>query len=264
MTEIGISGAAGRMGRRVLALALADEAFAVKAAVEADGHEALGKDAARLVGVADTGVMVESRLARKVDVLLDFSSPAGTLKRLEECRRLGVAIVIGTTGLGKGEMEAVERVARTIPCLVSANMSLGVNLLTKLVAEAAAALGNSYDVEIIEAHHRMKKDAPSGTALLLARMIAESKGTTLDDVAVYGRCGHTGERPRGVMGIHAIRGGDIVGDHTVLFAGDGERIELVHRAHSRDTFAKGALRAAQFLAGKSPGFYTMDDVLGIK
>ena len=251
------------MGTRILALALADDAFDVKAAVEADGHEAIGRDAGELIGAARIGVPVESELTSKVDALLDFSCPGGVLKRLNECRKLTVPIIIGTTGLGKEEMQAVESAANVIPCLISANMSLGVNLLAKLVAKAARALGDDYDVEIIEAHHRLKKDAPSGTALLLARAIAEAKKTDLDDVAVYGRCGHTGERPKGVIGIHAVRGGDIVGDHTVLFAGDGERIELAHRAHSRDTFAKGALRAARFLAGRPPGFYTMDDVLGL-
>ncbi len=264
MITIGVSGAAGKMGRKILALASEDKAYEVKAAIESEGNKAVGQDAGEPAGVGRLGVIVTDRLAAKVDVVLDFSSPGGTMRRLGECRKLGVAIVIGTTGFSQEELEEIESAANVIPCLLSPNMSLGVNLVARLVAEAAEALGDDYDIEILEAHHRFKKDAPSGTALLLAREAAAARDLKLDEAAIYGRSGETGQRPRDVIGIHAVRGGDIVGDHSVIFAGDGERIELTHKAHSRDTFARGALRAAQFVASRPPGLYSMADVLGLK
>lgn len=262
MIKVAINGAAGRMGMRLVALASADEQMEVVAALEAEGHERLGRDAGELAGVGALGVPVSSDWDG-AEVLVDFSSPQATLARIEEAERNGTAVVIGTTGLNDEQKARVNHAAKNIPVLFAPNMSVGMNLLFNLVGEVARALGDEYDIEIVEAHHRFKKDAPSGTALGLAERIVEATGRSVTDDLVHGREGQTGERSRREIGMHAVRGGDIVGDHTVYYSTLGERIEITHRAHTRDTFVRGALRAARFLAGKPKGLYHMKDVLGL-
>jgi len=264
MLRIGVNGAAGRMGRRLVALIAAEPDLELGAALEEQGHEALGRDAGEASGVGPLGVAVASALETQPDVLIDFSSPGSAAARAAECARQGVALVVGTTGLSDEQVGALGDAARQVPCVFAPNMSVGVNVLAGLVRAAAAALGPDFDVEVIEAHHRFKQDAPSGTALKLARAAAEALGRDLDAVSVHGRQGRPGERSAKEIGIHAVRAGDIVGEHTVLFGALGEHVELRHSAHSRDTFARGALRAARFVAGKEPGLYSMEDVLGLR
>ncbi|MBI4615390.1 MAG: 4-hydroxy-tetrahydrodipicolinate reductase [Planctomycetes bacterium] len=249
------------MGTRILSLAAEAEDLAIVAAVERADHPGLGKDAGTLLLGKTLGVPLTPRLEVEADCLVDFSHPSATVPRLAECRRTKTAIVVGTTGLDPGVERAAEEASREIPVLLSTNMSLGVHLLLALAEEAARRLGPEFDVEVIEVHHRQKKDSPSGTALTIARTLAQAMGVDLEKAAAHGRKGNVGPRPVSEIGIHAVRGGDVVGEHTVLFAGEGERIELVHKASSRDTFARGALRAARFLAGRPPGRYTMANVL---
>ena len=249
------------MGRRLVGLASGEEEMRVVAALEQAGHADLGRDAGDLVGRGPVSVVLKSEWDTAADVLIDFSTPDATMKRLAEAVEKGVAVVIGTTGLSDAQKAEIESASKKIPVLLAPNMSVGVNLLFKLAAQVAAALGDEYDIEIVEAHHRFKKDAPSGTALRLAEEIASATGRDLAKDAVHGREGKNAQRKPGEIGIHAVRAGDIVGDHTVIFSSLGERIELTHRAHTRDTFARGALRAASFLAGKAPGMYGMEDVL---
>ena len=263
MLRIGISGAVGRMGRRLVALVNEAGDMELAAALECDGHPDLGRDAGEVAGVGVLGVAVAGSLDVKPDVLIDFTAPGPTLARAKACAEAGVAMVVGTTGMSDEQVTELRDVAGKIACVFAPNMSVGVNVLAKLVRSAAQALGDDFDIEIIEAHHRFKKDAPSGTALKLARAAAEGVGRDLSEVGVYGRQGMVGERSRKEIGIHAIRAGDIVGEHTVLFGALGERIELKHSAQSRDTFVRGALRAARFVAGKAPGLYSMEDVLGL-
>jgi 4-hydroxy-tetrahydrodipicolinate reductase len=228
----------------------------------------LDKDAGLAAGVAEAGVPITSDLAKvapETDVVIDFTSHHGTVGNCPRCAEWNTAVVIGTTGISAEEQQAIEESAKTIPIVLAPNMSLGMNLLFALVEDAARALSEKgYDCEIIERHHRRKKDAPSGTALGLGQAAARGLEWDLDEVAVHGREGMVGERPDKEIGFHAVRGGDIVGDHTVLFATDGEHIELSHRATSRETFAMGALRAAAWIANQEPGLYSMQDVLGIK
>jgi len=249
------------MGTRLLALAGDDPGWQIAAALEHPGHPDLGRDAGLAAGLGEIGLSLAAELPPDVEVLVDFSSPEAALARLAECRREGVPLVVGTTGLS--EEQQAEMAAGEIPVLLSANMSLGVNLLREIAVSVAQALGDDFDIEIIESHHRFKKDAPSGTALMLGRAIAEALGRDLNTEAVHGRTGAVGERSRREIGFHAVRAGDIVGEHTVLFGSLGERIELRHVAHSRDTFARGALRAARFLVDQPPGLYSMKDVLGL-
>ena len=263
MLRIGINGAGGRMGRRLVALVSESSDMSVVAALECDDNDLLGRDAGEAAGIGTIGVPVTTEIDAPPDVLIDFSSPGSTVARARECAKAEIALVVGTTGLDAGQVSALEAAARTVACVYAPNMSVGVNVLAKLVKLAAQTLGPDFDVEIIEAHHRFKKDAPSGTALKLARAAAEGLGRELDEAAVYGRHGIVGERTAQEIGVHAVRAGDIVGEHTVLFGALGEHVELKHSAHSRDTFARGALRAAQFVADKKPGMYTMEDVLGI-
>lgn len=263
-TSLVINGAAGRMGRRLVALASEDAELKVVAALERSAHPDLGKDAGFLAGTGPLGVPLTDTLSASADVLIDFSSPDSTRQRLAECLARHVGMVIGTTGLTEQVQEDIRHASSTIPILYSPNMSVGVNLLFQLVGQVARVLGKAYDIEIVEAHHRFKKDAPSGTARRLAELVAESLSLNLDQAACYGRQGITGERPAQQIGIHAIRGGDIVGEHTVSFIALGERVELRHVAQSRDTFVRGALRAAKFLAGKPPGLYTMEHALGLE
>lgn len=263
MTTLAVSGALGRMGGRVVALAHESSDLRVTTAIEREGHPLLGQDPGPYLGIGPLGTTLVSELSTRVDVLIDFSSPEATMERLRECLAHRTALLVGTTGLTEDQMSRIRQAASAIPCLVSPNMSVGVNVLYQVVSEAARLLGAGYDVEVVEAHHRFKKDAPSGTALRIARVIAAALGRDVAKESVYGRHGTTAARSNTEIGIHAVRAGDIVGDHTVIFSNLGERLEITHRAHSRDTFARGALRAAKFLAAAKPGFYHIDEALGL-
>ena len=260
-----IAGASGRMGRMLIEAVGASPGDTLVGALDVPGSPALGSDAAAFLG-RDSGVLITADLATalaQADVLIDFTRPAGTLVHLAACRARGVRMVIGTTGFDDAGKAAIAEAAQTLPIVFAANMSVGVNVTIKLLEMAARALAEGYDIEVIEAHHRHKVDAPSGTALAMGEAIARAQGRRLQDCAVYARDGHTGERPTGSIGFAAIRGGDIVGDHTVLFAGTGERIEITHKASNRLGYAQGSLRAAHFLAGRAPGLYGMADVLNL-
>ena len=264
MIELVVAGAAGRMGGRIIALARESADFRVVAALERPGHPAVGRDAGELAGAGALGVPVTSDAAPALvrdRVLVEFTAPEPTLEHLRIAAAHGARAVIGTTGLAEAQQEELRTLARRTAVVFSPNMSVGVNLAFRVLALMARALGDDYDVEITEIHHRMKKDAPSGTAARMAEVIAEALGRDLGEVGVYGRHGLVGERGPKEVGIHALRGGDVVGEHTVVFSALGERLELTHRAHSRDTFARGALRAIRFVAGVQPGLYSMHDVL---
>ncbi|MBI4610992.1 MAG: 4-hydroxy-tetrahydrodipicolinate reductase [Candidatus Rokubacteria bacterium] len=267
MPDVVVAGAAGRMGSRVVACLQEDKELRLVGALEALGHPAVGRDAGEVAGVGKLGVTLAAdprALLTRDRILVEFSVPEATLEHLQLVARSGARAVIGTTGFSEAQREEIGRLARQVPVLLSPNMSVGVTLALKLLAQMAAVLGEEYDVEITEIHHRFKKDAPSGTALRMAEVIAHALGRTLSQVAVYGRQGLPGERTRQEIGILSLRSGDIVGEHTVSFGTLGERLELTHRAHSRDTFARGALRAAKFIATAPPGLYSMQDVLGLK
>lgn len=255
---IAVAGAAGRMGQVIIDLLKEHPRAFLAAALEKSGHPELGRPAGSGILITDD---LEAAL-RKAAVLIDFTAPAATLEHLAAARKAGCPIVIGTTGLSPEEMETIRAAGKEIAVLASPNMSPGVNILFRLTAEAAARL-KDYQVEIVEAHHDRKVDAPSGTALRLAEIVAADRKQELKDAAIYGRSGRSGPRPAGEIGIHAIRVADVVGEHTVIFGSAGERLELHHRATSRQTFAAGAIRAALFLAGRKPGFYSMAEVLGI-
>ncbi len=261
MINIAINGVCGRMGSGIAALVAEDKDLKLVAALESEKHPYIGKDLGSIIGQNQDGVIISNELKGSPDVLIDFTSPDSTLTRLKTCTENRIAMVIGTTGLDDKQMEQVDEASGKIACLVSPNMSIGVNLLFSLVEMASKVLGGKSDIEIIEAHHRFKKDAPSGTALKIAEKICNVTGQKIDDVAIYGRKGITGERPQEQICIHSIRSGDIVGEHTVIFGNIGERLELVHKAQTRDSFVMGAIRAAKFLAGKSPRLYRMEDVL---
>lgn len=262
MTKIAITGAAGRMGRRIAALAIESEQFDIVAAMEAAGNPAIGKDLGELAGVGAFGVKVGVELAGSPDVLIDFSTPEGASQCVEACRRRKIAMVVGTTGLTSSQQAAVADAAGMIGIVQAANMSVGVNVLLKIVAQVAKVLGGDYDIEIAEQHHRFKKDAPSGTALALAKAICAATGKDAGETMVYGRGGQCPRKP-GEIGMHALRLGDTVGEHSVYFGNLGETIAISHSAHTRDTFVRGALRAAQWVAGRKPGLYSMADVLGL-
>jgi len=263
MTKIAITGAAGRMGRRIAALAVEGEQFDIVSALECAAHGDLGRDVGELAGAGAFGVNVSEQLAEMPEVLIDFSLSEGTMHWLEVCREHAVPMVIGTTGLTDSQLAEIADTASRIGIVHAANMSVGINLLLKLAAEVAAALGDDYDIEIAETHHRFKKDAPSGTAIALARSICEATGRDYGETAVMGRAGQCPRKP-GEIGIHALRAGDTVGEHAVSFGNLGETITLAHSAHTRDTFARGALRAAQWLVGRGAGLYDMQDVLALK
>jgi 4-hydroxy-tetrahydrodipicolinate reductase len=266
MTRIAIVGAGGRMGRTLIE-ATVQSGLELTAATERPGSSLIGADAGEVAGVGRVGVpLLEDldALMDRIDVVIDFTRPVATLAHLAICRKHAKRMVIGTTGMTAEARAEVETAARDIPVVMAPNMSVGVNLSLKLLELAARVLGDEVDVEIIEAHHRHKVDAPSGTALRMGEVVAEALGRDLAEVAVYGREGQTGERDRKTIGFETIRAGDIVGEHTVMFAGIGERLEVTHRASSRMTFAKGALRAAQWLAERGPGLYDMQDVLGLR
>jgi 4-hydroxy-tetrahydrodipicolinate reductase len=261
-----VCGAAGRMGRTLIGLIAQDPAAQLRAAVESPGHPALGQDAGALAGLPPLGVAVRddyAAVAASDTVTLDFTVPAAAVDHARTAVANGAAIVIGTTGLSPAEQEELDRLAPRTRCVIAANMSVGVNVLLKLVQSAAAALGDAFDPEIVEIHHRMKVDAPSGTALALGRAVAAGLGRDFERSKRLAREGIVGKRSDAEIGIVALRGGDVVGDHTVVFAGMGERLELTHRAHSRDCLARGAVRAALWLARQPVGRYSMADVLGL-
>ncbi|MGC9258829.1 MAG: 4-hydroxy-tetrahydrodipicolinate reductase [Phycisphaerae bacterium] len=251
--ELAICGALGRMGSRISALAAeSPDRFRIVAAIDRPPAHA-----------APTPVHIATALPAGVDVLIDFSAPAATRAMIASCVEHKTAMVIGTTGLTAADHTLIDAAAKSIPILQAANTSLGVNVLLALVAQTARQLGEAYDIEIVEAHHKEKKDSPSGTALSLAEAICSATGRTITETLVHGRHGANIPRQPGTIGMHAVRMGDVVGEHTVYFATSGERIELKHTASTRDTFARGALRAAEFIAGQKPGRYTMRDVLGL-
>jgi len=266
IVDLVVCGAAGRMGRAITAIIAAEPAARLRAAVETAGHPALGQDAGVLAGVAPLGVPLTADYAAAATgdtVTLDFTSPAGTLEHLRAAVRNGAGIVIGTTGFSAAEQSELDDLAPRTRSVVAANMSVGVNVLLTLVERAAAALGDAFDPEIVEVHHRLKVDAPSGTALALGRAVAAGLGRDFERSVRLAREGIVGKRTADEIGIVALRGGDIIGDHTVVFAGIGERLELSHRAQSRDCLARGAVRAGLWLADKPVGRYGMRDVLGL-
>jgi 4-hydroxy-tetrahydrodipicolinate reductase len=264
--RVGINGAAGRMGRRLVALALEDSQLKLTGAIEHGSSPFIGQDAGLLAGAANKAdVAISAGVPAGVDVLIDFTVPAGTRAALELCVKNRIALVIGTTGLTADDHKAIDAAAKVIPVLQAPNMSLGVNLLFALAAQVAKRLGDDYDIEIVEAHHRFKKDAPSGTAWGIAQAICKATGKDPQTDVVHGRHGDETTRKPGQIGMHALRMGDVVGDHTVSFATLGERLELTHIASTRDVFARGALRAGKWLVSekKAPGRYQMADVLGL-
>jgi 4-hydroxy-tetrahydrodipicolinate reductase len=265
-TPIIVGGAAGRMGTRIVALHGEAAGLRLAAALEAPGHAALGRDAGETAGVGRLGVPItaDPKAAITRDrMLVEFSVPEASLEHLRLVADAGARAVIGTTGFSPSQRDEIAALARRAAILVAPNMSVAVTLAFKLLAVMAKALGDDYDVEITEIHHRFKKDAPSGTAVRMAEVVAEALGRDLDQVGVYGRHGLPGERSGKEIGVMSLRSGDVVGEHTVSFGTLGERLELTHRAHSRDTFARGALRAVRWMAGRPPGLYSMHDVLGI-
>lgn len=261
--KIGILGAGGRMGRILIqAVQQAEQTLAI--AVERPESSLIGADAGELAGIGTLGVQVSGNLAdvvKQCDVVIDFTAPSATEQHLQICREAGVAMVIGTTGFNDAQKQLLQETAKHIPIVYAANYSVGVNVSIKLLELASKVFGDTVDIEIIEAHHRHKVDAPSGTALMMGEAVAETLGRNLKEVAVYGREGHTGARDRQTIGFETIRGGDIVGEHTVMFIGEGERVEVTHKATNRMNFASGAVRAGTWLKNKSAGLYNMQDVL---
>jgi 4-hydroxy-tetrahydrodipicolinate reductase len=267
MIRIAVTGAAGRMGRALIEACRDADGVALGAAIERPGSSVIGVDAGELAGVGKLGVAVVDGLEKVVgdfDLLIDFTRPEVTLANIAVCRQAGKRMVIGTTGFSEEQKAVLRDAARQMPVVFAPNFSVGVNLCLKLLDTAARVLGDEVDIEVIEAHHRHKIDAPSGTALRMGEVVANALGRDLKECAVYGREGVTGERDRKTIGFATVRAGDIVGDHTVLFAALGERVEITHKASSRMTFAKGAVRAAQWLAHRPAGLYDMQDVLGLK
>jgi 4-hydroxy-tetrahydrodipicolinate reductase len=271
MIRLGVAGAMGRMGSSILRLAAQNKkVFEPTLALESSGNAGVGRNVseanALLTGLGLGQMIVKSAPHAdwtQLDVLIDFTAPAATLEHARLCSKHGIGLVIGTTGFTRQEKAKVQAAAKNIPIVMASNMSVGANLLFALAAQAARVLSSEYDIEIVEAHHRHKKDAPSGTAVSLAESIADAKGWKLESCAVYGRQGMTGERPKNQIGIHAVRAGEIIGEHTAYFSGPGETVELKHHAASRDAFAQGALVAAQFVSKKKKGLFNMQDVLGM-
>jgi 4-hydroxy-tetrahydrodipicolinate reductase len=264
--RVGIAGASGRMGRMLIEALKASPDCTLAGALDIPGSPALGSDASAFLG-ASSGVHISADLAQGLaqsQFLIDFTRPEGTMAHLRHCREHGIKMVIGTTGFSDEQKAEIEDAARDIAIVMAPNMAVGVNVVLTLLRQAAKALNEGYDIEIIEAHHRHKVDAPSGTALKMGEVVAQALGRDLKDCAVYGREGVTGERDPSTIGFATVRGGDIVGDHTVLFAGIGERIEITHKSSSRATYAQGSLRSVRFLAHQPHGLFGMDDVLGLK
>ncbi len=267
MMRIGVTGAGGRMGKAIIEAIQQAEGVELGAAIERPGSSLVGTDAGELAGVGRLGVTVTDSVAGSADafdVLIDFTSPEATVANVAACRASGKKLVIGTTGLSDEQKASISEAAQEIAIVFAPNMSVGVNLCLKLLDLAARVLGDTVDIEIVEAHHRHKVDAPSGTALRMGEVVADALGRDLKECAVYGREGRTGERDRKTIGFETIRAGDIVGEHTVMFADIGERVEITHKASSRMTFAKGAVRAATWLGARQTGLFDMQDVLGLK
>ena len=267
MLNIIVSGAAGRMGSRIITLSREYENIKLVGAVEHKEHKGIGLDGGELIGIGKLGILLShdlNAIKEKTDVIIEFSNPEASIEHLKIASQKGISMVIGTTGFSREQTEEIKIHTSKIPCVLAPNMSVGVNLLLRILVDIASVLGDDYDVEIIEAHHRLKKDAPSGTAMKMAQVIASALKRNLEDTAVYARKGLIGERTKKEIGIQTIRAGDIVGEHTVLFGGLGERIEVTHRASSRDTFARGALKAALWVSKQAPRLYDMQDVLGLK
>jgi 4-hydroxy-tetrahydrodipicolinate reductase len=266
MAGVLVCGAMGRMGRAILA-SLAENPYGLTlaGAVEVKGHPLLGQDAGAAAGTGCAGVALRDDFAGAIagaDVAVDFTAPDSSVRHAEWCAAAGKAIVIGSTGLSAEQLGRIREASKAVPVVQSPNMSIGVNLMFRVAAEVARVLGDDYDVEIVETHHRFKKDAPSGTAVKLAAAVAGALGRDMSDVGVYGRHGIVGERSRKEIGVFAVRSGDVVGEHTLIFGGIGERFEITHRAHSRETFARGAVRAAAWVTARPPGLYDMAAVLG--
>ena len=258
-----VCGAAGRMGKRIISLAIEADEFNIIAAIESQDHPDIGKNAGIVAGSGPIDVKLDSVYPAAAEVVIDFSQPAAADKTIGYCAESGVALILGTTGLSDEQREKIKTASKKIPVIYGTNMSVGMNVLFSLVGKVAAMLGDDYDIEIIEQHHRFKKDAPSGSALTLAENICTATGRDFPGSRVHGRNGNDALREKGAIGMHSIRAGDITGIHSVTFGTLGERISLNHTAHSRETFAVGALRAAKWLIGKKPALYSMTDVLGI-
>jgi 4-hydroxy-tetrahydrodipicolinate reductase len=262
-----VAGAAGRMGGRIIHMIRQSKDVELGAAFERPEHPSVKQDVGQVVGLGNLGIRVAGSLKEVVghgEVLIDFTQPEATVSNLRTAAASGLAVVIGTTGIAGKLLEEVKELASRTRCVMSPNMSVGVNVMFRVAGEMAKILGKDYDMEILEVHHRFKKDAPSGTAMRLAQILAASTERNLDEVAVYERKGMIGERTDKEIGIQTWRAGDITGEHTVMFGGIGERLEIIHRAHNRDNFARGAVKAAAWLAGQKPGLYDMQDVLGLK
>lgn len=262
-----ITGAGGRMGSRIVQLIYETQDMTVVGATEKADHPSVQKDLGEWLGLGTKGVSIASDLNEVIDrgeVIIDFTFHTASLEHLRTAAARKKPMIIGSTGFTAGEMEEIKTLCQSIPCVLAPNMSVGVNVMFKVVSDVAKALGDGFDIEILEAHHNLKKDAPSGTAMKLAQILAQARSQDLDQVAVYERKGIIGERKPEEIGIQTLRAGDIIGEHTVLFGGLGERIEIIHRAHSRDTLVRGALRAARWVIGKKNGLYDMHDVLGLE
>lgn len=267
MKEIGaiVVGAAGKMGGRIIHIIKETPSIKLSRAIERSDHPAIGRDIGEVIGLGKMGVPLEGLLKREGgDVLINFSSPQASMESLEFAKEVGLAIVIGTTGLSSEQMNRAKELSKSVRCVLAPNMSVGMNVMFRVVQEVAKVLGPEYDIEILEAHHRLKKDSPSGTALKLGELISNAIGRDFGKAGVYGRKGMVGERTKDEIGMQVIRAGDIVGEHTVLFGGIGERLEIIHRAHSRDNFARGAVRAALWVVNQPNGLYDMQDVLGLR
>jgi len=267
MVKAVVTGAAGRMGGKIISLISSSEAISVVGAVELSGHPIIGRDIGQGLGLGNTGILVCDKLSdciEKADVVIDFTNHEASLNYLKVAHEKNRAIVIGSTGFSPDEVRQIKELAKNTRCVLTPNMSVGVNVMLKVIEYCAGILKDDYDVEIIEAHHHLKKDAPSGTAMQMAKVIADKLGRDMDKSLVYSRRGLIGERTKKEIGMQTVRAGDIVGDHTVIFGGVGERLEFIHRAHSRDNFAKGAIRAAQWIVNQKNGLYDMQDVLGLR
>lgn len=267
MKEIGaiVVGAAGKMGTRIIHIIRETPSIKLSGAIERPDHPSIGKDIGEVVGLGKMGVLLEGSLRKAGgDVIVNFSNPQASIESLEVAQEAALGIVIGTTGLNPDQMNRVKELSKNVRCVLAPNMSVGMNVMFRVVQEVAQVLGPEYDIEILEAHHRLKKDSPSGTAVKLGELISNAIGRDFGRVGVYGRKGMVGERTREEIGMQVIRAGDIVGEHTVLFGGVGERLEIVHRAHSRDNFARGAVRAALWVVNQPSGLYDMQDVLGLR
>ncbi len=267
MTKAIVAGAAGRMGKRIVHMIQQSGDVEIAGAFEHANHPDINKDAGQVAGIGEIGIPIAGSLQEACDqgeVIIDFTAPEATLQNVRFAHSRGLSVVIGTTGITGAALEELEELAKSMRCVMAPNMSVGVNVMFKMAEEMARLLGEGYDMEILEVHHRLKKDAPSGTAMRLAQILAQATDRDLDEVAVYGRKGMIGERTDKEIGVQTWRAGDITGEHTVMFGGIGERLELIHRAHNRDNFARGAVRAATWVVGQSPGLYDMQDVLGLR